>query len=332
MTVVFTPSITQAPIAGPGCRNSFEPERVGLRHSTLNYQWQNSSGQIAGATDATFSLNPAETNNADNYFVVVANSYGAVTSAVATVTVYVPVSITTQPASQVVPAWSTVSFSVVAGGYPAPVYQWAFNGTNLAGATSSALTITNVLSPNTGAYAVLVGNGYSSQLSVPATLLMSPSIISPFIGATTIWGKSAVLSVGAVGSGDLAYQWYLDGAAIDGATNATLGFTSIQLTNSGLYSVVVSSPFGIVTNVAARIVVNPAGVSLGFSPTLTINGVVGYSYIIQSSTNLRDTNAWTTLTNLTLEQPVQLWVDTNVDATSPFNSRVLLPGFAGAVG
>jgi len=57
--------------------------------------------------------------------------------------------------------------------------------------------------------------------------------------------------------------------------------------------------------------------------------VAGYSYIIQSSTNLADTNAWVTVTNLTLTQPVQLWVDTNVDASSPFNPTrfyQVLPG------
>ena len=262
-------------------------------------------------------------------FVVVTNPYGSVTSAVATVTVYVPVSITTQPATQVVAARSTVSFSVVAEGYPAPAYQWAFDGTNLPGATASSLTITNVLLPNMGDYAVLVGNGYSSQLSATATLSMLPSITSPFIGATTIWGRSAVLSVGAIGSGELTYQWYMNGLAIGGATNAALNFASIQFTNGGLYSVVVSSPFGVMTNLAAQVVVNPAGLSLGFSPTLTISGETGYSFIIQSSTNLADTNAWATLTNLTLTQPVQLWVDTNVDATLPSNPNLfyrVLPG------
>lgn len=79
-------------------------------------------------------------------------------------------------------------FSFVAGGYPAPAYQWAFNGTNMSGATSSTLSLTNVLLPDMGSYAVLVGNGYSSQLSDTATLSMSPSLTSPFIGATTIWG------------------------------------------------------------------------------------------------------------------------------------------------
>jgi hypothetical protein len=330
VTVVFpSPSITQQPqnwTVAAGTVLDLSVSASGAE--PLNYQWLNSSGSIMGATNATYTLNPVQTNNADSYFVVVANPWGSVTSDVATVTVYVPVGITTQPASQVVPAWSTVSFNVAAGGYPAPSYQWTFNGTNLPGATSQTLTITNVLLPNMGDYAVLVENGYSSQLSDPATLSMSPSITSPFRGATTIWGRSAVLLVGAIGSGELAYQWYKHGVAVAGATDATLNFASVQFTDGGLYSVVVSNPFGTITNEAAQVVVNPAGVSLGFSPTLAINGVPGYSYVIQSSTNLTDTNAWVTLTNLTLTQPVELWVDTSVDASSPFNSghyyRVLL--------
>jgi hypothetical protein len=127
----------------------------------------------------------------------------------------------------------------------------------------------------------------------------------------------------------LNYQWYFNGVPIDVATNATLDFTSIQPTNAGLYSVVVSSPYGTITNAAYQVIVNPANVSLGFYPGLTITGVEGYSYIIQSSTNLENTNGWLTLTNLTLTQPVQLWIDTTVDASSPFNQQhfyQILPG------
>jgi hypothetical protein len=92
---------------------------------------------------------------------------------------------------------------------------------------------------------------------------------------------------------------------------------------------VVSSQYGSVTNIAEQVVVNPAGISLGFYPGLTISGVAGYSYIIQSSTNLANTNSWVTKTNLTLTLPMQLWIDTNVDASSPFNTKTfyqVLPG------
>jgi hypothetical protein len=321
VTVVLPPSISSQPI----------PQAVAVGASLvlgasadgtapLSYQWQNSSGAIPGQTNSSLDLSPAQTNYSDNYSVVVSNPYASATSQVASVFVYLPVSILAQPNSLVGPASASASFSVVASGFPAPTsYQWTFNGTNLPGATSSLLNINRINLSTIGNYQVLVGNGYSFTNSTIATLNMSPSITSPFNGATTIWGQSAALSVGAIGSGGLNYQWYVNGVAIDGATSATLNFTSIQFTNGGLYSVVVSSPFGSVTNVAAQVIVNPAEVALGFYPGLTINGVVGYSYIIQSSTNLADVNAWITLTNLTLTQPVQLWLDTSVDASSPFN-------------
>ena len=129
--------------------------------------------------------------------------------------------------------------------------------------------------------------------------------------------------------GILSYQWFDNGVAVVNATNPILDLTDIQFTNAGLYSVVVSSPFGSVTNTPEQVVVNPAGVSLGLYPGVTINGVAGYSYIIQRTANLSNTNLWVTVDNLTLTQPVQLWVDTNVNASLPENPQEfyrVLPG------
>lgn len=240
-----------------------------------------------------------------------------------------PPSITGQPQSVVVNAHDTASFSVTATGTMPLNYQWSLNGTNILGATSSSLTITNVRQRDLGSYSVVVTNAFGSVASSNAMLSMYPFLAGPFAGAITYWGKDATLSVQAWGTGPLSYQWFENGVAIQDATNQTFTLTSIQFTNAGLYSVVVSSPLGSVTNTPAQVIVNPAEVSLGFCPALTFGGVVGYSYIIQSSTDLTDTNAWVTLTNLTLTQPVQLWVDTNANAWSPYNSKYfyrVLPG------
>jgi hypothetical protein len=105
--------------------------------------------------------------------------------------------------------------------------------------------------------------------------------------------------------------------------------SNIQFTNAGLYSVVVSSPLGSATNTPEQVVVNPAGVFLGLYPGVTIIGAAGYNYVVQRTANLGDTNSWVTVGTLTLTQPIQLWVDTNIDVSLPGNPQNyyrILPG------
>jgi len=103
----------------------------------------------------------------------------------------------------------------------------------------------------------------------------------------------------------------------------------VKFEDAGLYSVVVSSPFGSITNTPAQLVVNAADVSISLCPDVVIRGVVGYSYIIQSSIDLTDANAWITETNLTLVQPIYYWDDRSVDASKAGHPRKfyrVLPG------
>ena len=240
-----------------------------------------------------------------------------------------PLAITGEPQNVLAHAHDPVSFNVNVNGTSPIYYQWSLNGTNIPGATNGFLNISNVNQSLLGAYAVAITNAYGTTNSSVANLYLYPYLAIPFRGLITDWGFTNTLSVGAWGTGPLFYQWLKNGTIIPNATNSTLTFANIQFTNAGFYSVIVSNQFGSVTNTPQQVVVNPAGVSLGFCPALTITGVVGFSYIIQSTTDLANTNAWVTLTNLTMTQPVLLWVDTNVDASSPSDSKTfyrVLPG------
>lgn len=81
--------------------------------------------------------------------------------------------ITNQPVSQVVTQGSTVNFSVAATSQTSLSYQWQFNGTNLAGATTSALAVNNVSTNNAGDYSVVVSNAVGVCVSQPAVLTVS---------------------------------------------------------------------------------------------------------------------------------------------------------------
>ena len=115
---------------------------VASGQGTLTYQWRFNGANIAGANASTYTIANAQTSNAGNYNVIVSNSGGSTPSATATLTVTLPPpTISTQPASQTVQAGSSVSFTVVASGQGTLIYQWRFNGANIAGANASTYTM-----------------------------------------------------------------------------------------------------------------------------------------------------------------------------------------------
>jgi hypothetical protein len=271
------------------------------------------NGFLFGQTNSTLTISNANQNNLGNYFVVVSNAMGSVTSSVVNLTLLYPPSITSEPQDQAVKAYSAASFAVGASGTLPLSYQWFANGSILPGATASTLTFPSVTPPELGTYSVIVTNSFGSITSSIANLFLSPYLDMPFTGFETYLGQTNTLSVGAWGSGGLVYQWYLNGVAIAGATSSNLVLSGIQFTNAGSYTVVVSSPYGSVTNTPEQVVVNPANTSIGLFAGVIIQGTVGYNYTIQSSTNLGDANSWITLTNLTLTSPIQIWDDNSVD-------------------
>ncbi|MEI2725305.1 MAG: LamG-like jellyroll fold domain-containing protein [Verrucomicrobiota bacterium] len=82
--------------------------------------------------------------------------------------------ILSEPASQTVAVGADATFSVTAGGTAPLSYQWQFNGTNLAGATASSFTRTNVQLGDAGDYAVMVSNSVGTITSSNAVLTVNP--------------------------------------------------------------------------------------------------------------------------------------------------------------
>jgi hypothetical protein len=290
----------------------------------LTYQWQRDginltdSGPIDGSTSNTLSLSTTSLNEAGDYWVIVANAYGSITSSVAVLTLLAPPSITGQPQSQTVHAGSNVVFRVLVSAYPPVSYQWAFNGTNIVGATGASLLLTNAQLNQAGSYSVAATNsmGYVISTSATLTVLAPPKIVSQPRSQIGYWGLSAAFHVGAVGTDPLSYQWYYQDFAIEWGTNATLVLEDLDLDSGGIYWVEVSNSYGTAASQPATLVVNPAAVSPGLYFGLTITGAVGKKFGIQYVTNISATSSWTTITNVTLTQATLLWLDTSVNVST----------------
>ncbi len=84
--------------------------------------------------------------------------------------------ITTQPQSQFANPGNRVSLTVSAAGSVPLVYQWRWYGTNLPGATTTTLTLSNVSSNNAGPYAVVVTNALGAVTSQLALLVVKDTV------------------------------------------------------------------------------------------------------------------------------------------------------------
>jgi hypothetical protein len=84
-----------------------------------------------------------------------------------------PPVIITQPTNRTVIVGQSATFSVTASGSAPLRYQWRFNGTNIAAATNTSLTLSNVQMAQAGNYSVRVTNLVDSVISSNATLTVN---------------------------------------------------------------------------------------------------------------------------------------------------------------
>lgn len=136
----------------------------------LTYQWKHAGTNLPGATTSSYVKNNAQPSDGGVYSVAITNGVGFTNSAGVLLTVNIPPSITTQPQSTNVLIGANVMFSVAATGSPVPKYQWRFNGTNIAGATTTSYTKNNVQPADAGVYSVAVSNVAAVVMSDDATL------------------------------------------------------------------------------------------------------------------------------------------------------------------
>ena len=198
-------------------------------------------------TNQSVSASPANPPVAPAPGAIVSSS---ATSSVAALTVVFPTSITTQPASQTVIGGGNATFSVTAGGTPPLGYQWYFNGSAIDGATDASYTITGVAATNAGNYTVVITNSCGNATSSVAalTVVFPPSIAAQPAGQMVVNGSNATFSVTAEGTPPLSYQWYFNGSAINGATDANYTITGVTTNNEGNYTVVITNACGSVTS------------------------------------------------------------------------------------
>ncbi|MFZ9870871.1 MAG: immunoglobulin domain-containing protein [Candidatus Kapaibacteriota bacterium] len=171
-------------------------------------------------------------------------------------------------------------------------------GSSISGANSTMLTITNATAADAGTYMLMASLDLNpaifGEASTTVTVGTTPSITAQPAAAEVCAGEAVSMTVAADAQGTVMYQWYQDGTAIPGATEATLEVAAATAARAGEYTVEVSTACGTVTSDAATLTVKAATeittqpaatVDLKVAETLTLtvdatgSGTVQYQWI-----------------------------------------------------
>ncbi len=154
------------------------------------YQWALNHTDIAGATTASYTLQPISGLTAADsglYTVTVTDQGAGAIVRSLNVQVQDPVpSITNQPAHVIVAQGSPLSLTVgadghVPGGYPLS-YQWRTNGVEDVSQTTATFSVASASLANVGSYDVYVWNTYGYVTSIVATVDVVASGVVPGTG------------------------------------------------------------------------------------------------------------------------------------------------------
>jgi len=241
---------------------------VAVGSGALHYEWflapniplNDIEGKRSGTHTASLQILNATRADEGYYFVKVTGADGTLISTSARLRASNPV-IVIDPQSQVVPAGSTVYFSVVAEGALPIFYQWRKNSIGITdggkyhGATTPQLRIDNVDDSDEGQYSVVVVgintvHSNSAILTVVNPPVINQVTLSPENGFVPVNGSASLTVVMASGDQPFTYQWYKDDlplnddAHLSGSNAARLSITSALAADTGFYTVIVSNDIG----------------------------------------------------------------------------------------
>lgn len=211
----------------------------------------------------------------------------------------IPLSSSIGPINPAVSISSNVTFTSTNYGNAPFQFQWRLNGVNLANATNSVLTLTNVQATNAGNYDFLLTDFSGSVTSAVSSLTVNGITLPPTIvlqpqNTVANLGSNASFTVTANGTSPLRYQWFFNDTAITGATNSTFTRTNVQPAVTGNY-------FVTITNSAGRATSSVVVLTLGFVddfdsysvPVIVTNAAItnGYRILFGAASGPQDFKA-----------------------------------------
>ncbi|HEV2692433.1 MAG TPA: pectinesterase family protein, partial [Verrucomicrobiae bacterium] len=287
LVVIPQVAITSQPSNVIASTNDLVTFSVGATGSApLNYQWyyygsntNSAPTALTGATGSSYSIGSADSSNSGYYAVVVSNSFNSVISRFALLVVGNVAAVLSGPANLTVVAGNNASFNTtIVLANPPPTLQWQTNGVNVAGATTTSLTLNNVPFALDGTIVSVIASNAAGSVTNSATLnvIVTPAISPQPVAVTTNAGSTVVFTTGVTGFPTPGLQWYKNNIGLAGQTGSTLTLVNVQGTDVGSYKLVATNAAGTATSSSVKLtVLSTALATTAFTPASGATGV-GY--------------------------------------------------------
>jgi hypothetical protein len=343
---ISAPTITTHPLSQTvitGSNVTFTATASGA--TPMAFQWQFNAGNIAGATNASFTLTNVQTSNAGNYSVVVTNAYGSDTSSNAALTVMVTTAVTVSSTKSPSGFKDSVAFTAGLPSDATGSVTFLTNGVALstnALSSGSATSAATTLLPRGTTTVTVQYTGDSKYLGSTNNLAGGQVVTNhPPVAGTAYFTRPQNVSLKFAISTLLTNVTDVDGDSLTltSVSSSTPGVTvktnSTQVlyasTNNASDSFNYTVSDGNGGSTSGTVVVTLAGTTTGQNATLSVSnstatltfyGVPGLSYITQRSTNLTD---WVSISTNTAPAGVLFQVTDNAAPTGSAYYRLSTP-------
>lgn len=191
----------------------------------VTYQWDNGSGPIVGATDASYTA-----STSGSYTVDISNAFGCVTTSAPVVVTAGIVAVIDYSDPLNFCIGGSVALTANPGGAVGAIsYQWQKDGVDISGAVFGTYTA-SVTGVYTASVTVFGGSGACTVTTPPVSVAVN-NLPTPTISFT----GTSLVTAGSYAS----YQWFINSSAIIGATNS-----SYMPYANGIYRVRTSDAIG----------------------------------------------------------------------------------------
>ncbi len=230
---------------------------------TLVYEWFHETTPIAGSNSPVLSFDPIDLADSGEYYCVVTNGEGSVTSETVQIIVQAGLpEVATLSSGGTFCEAEDVSLSVSVTEGPVN-FMWYKDEEFVSGAYGPTLMLNGLASSDAGVYYCELSNACGEVLTDEITISVAQPVelVTQPVGQVVCEGNDAEINVGAEGS-YLEFQWYENGSEMTGEINSQLTVEDVQTDNSSSY-------YCIVSNMCNSIQTNTVGLTVNTYPSVT---------------------------------------------------------------